>query len=179
MTGLPAYPADWATLFTTLDRRVREAYTAATRRPFVPPLHARKVNDGPPANATITLTDDPDLTVPVQAGTVYELRCLLIYAADPAADLKVGWTAPADATLTWWRTGLNAAGAVDTPALTLADTVALAGVTSASTRQAAQLGGILTVGTTGGHLALRTAQQTSHASDATVYAPSLLILERL
>lgn len=51
-----------------------------------------------------TLAADPHLTVDVVPGT-YHVDAVLFYDGDAAADLKLGWFAPASTTGAWWPCG--------------------------------------------------------------------------
>lgn len=60
--------------------------------------------------STATVTADPHLTMTLSVGT-YLLDALLMYDADAAADLKLGWIGPASTTGAWWPGGADSSAA--------------------------------------------------------------------
>jgi Pectate lyase superfamily protein/Right handed beta helix region len=133
--------------------------------------------------ASTTLVAVNDLVASVQPNTRYDVTLNLIYDAAAAADLKIGWTGPAGATMDWTPaapgTGATAAPfPLDIGLRSITSTPAL-GAVGVGTKILATARGRLVVGATGGTLQLTFAQNTSDASNATVSAGSWLRLERI
>ncbi|GHD70111.1 hypothetical protein GCM10010317_076710 [Streptomyces mirabilis] len=75
---------------------------ASSGTPLFTPVYRYKPADTP--RATATLSDDPDLTCPLDAGAVYRVEFTLHYAAidlvsgSPAGRFRTQWTVPAGTT---------------------------------------------------------------------------------
>jgi hypothetical protein len=148
------------------------------------PLFVRKVSDTNRA-ATTTFTDDPDLSITVEANAQYRVEFLIHYSSVAAAGFKTLWTVPSGAT------GLRACWGVDiSPTSTSNPTGdgrwgihAFATTVNYGTRDgtnqvmAWETGDLVT--TSAGTLALQWAQTTSNASSTRVAARSYLRIERL
>ena len=136
-------------------------------------------------SATTTLASDPDITLSVTANARYIVQGLLLFAADPTADLKIGWTAPTNANFQWSMIGQSTAatagsGSVITDGQDLTSTsFGLGGVTSNAKTMTAQLRGYLTVGSTAGTFALQWAQSTSSATATQLLAGTSVVLTRV
>lgn len=136
--------------------------------------------------SNVTFSDDPDLSLPVEAGAVYEVWCsLLVHSSNPAAgDFKMKFTAPAGATLaaTFWgydalaTTNSNFVGG----GLTLNTQASLgAGVATAEPWNPVQLHGSLIIAGTAGSFTLQWAQNTSSATITRLMTNSCLSLRRV
>jgi len=132
--------------------------------------------------SSTTLQDDDQLTVSVEANTVYEVRFLLIYEAGTTGDFKYQWAAPASATFLHADNRLNSAAT-----LTGDDTVSVDDITVAITAGGLGTGvslpiegkGLLRVLGTAGTFKLRWAQGTSSAGATIVKTDSFIILQRV
>ncbi len=151
--------------------------------PVYLPLVARKTANEVVNNSN-TLQDDDHMGIAVAAGAVYLMDGFWIYGADPAADIKIGFTGPAGATLDWVRGGMDAAatvvtGGFNSTAQTLGSFPSLGAVTGVGTILIATPMGTLVTGGTAGTLRVQWAQQTAQANNATIYAQSWLRLQRI
>lgn len=135
-------------------------------------------------NNSSTLVADPELTVLAPAGAVYEVHAILHYEATTTADLKVGISAPSDATLKWGPNALVSSatatsGQIQTVTRGIAPGASIsiggAGAGSAMTCMAV---GVLSL-LTGGTVAVMWSQNTAEASDAIVRSLSSLVLRRI
>lgn len=149
---------------------------------FFPTLTARKTAPEVRNNNT-TLADDGHLTIPVEANTAYLFESFLLYATDPAADIKLQFTGPAGATLDWGRGGMDSGTTTTTTGasktgLAIASAITLGGVTSNVTKLFAMPRGTLVTSGTAGLFTLQWAQQALVASDSTLYAQSWIRLQR-
>ncbi|WP_329215304.1 hypothetical protein OG352_06555 [Streptomyces sp. NBC_01485] len=142
-----------------------------------------KIKSGNTARPSVTaIAADPHLTFAVIPGT-YKIDAVLFYDADSAADLKLGWTAPAGTTGTWWPGGSdssNTTQAATTRWGAVTDigtgTLPVAGI-GAGTIVTCRPAGTAVV-TTAGTLALAWAQQASSGTATTVRQFSWLSLRR-
>ncbi|MEU9865474.1 hypothetical protein AB0D99_31860 [Streptomyces sp. NPDC047971] len=130
--------------------------------------------------SSITLQDDDHLTLPVVAGGVYALDAFLDVEADPAADILLGWSAPAGATLSWTETGISAGntgniGSIKQSRLDVATSSAIGIVATGSVVRPA---GVLRVGGTAGFLRLRWAQSVSSTTPTVLKGGSWIRLMR-
>jgi hypothetical protein len=135
-------------------------------------------------NNTATLTADPELSIGLTAGGVYQVEAFLIYTASTTADLNLGWTYPAGSTMDWTSNALISTITGNTgglhrgrAAINGALPAGGAGATAGS-KLIATPSGILTAGATG-NLVLTWAQLVADATDATLYANSTLKLTKL
>jgi len=170
--------------------KVGDGTTAWTSLPYHEPVlgpsqiqAARKASDTV-LNNTATLTADPELSIAVTSGGVYQVEAFLIYAASTAADLNLGWTYPAGSTMDWTSNALITTITGNTGGLhrgrqsiTGALPAGGAGATAGS-KVIALPSGILVAGATG-NLVLTWAQLVAEATDATVYANSTLKITKL
>jgi hypothetical protein len=135
-------------------------------------------------SSTTTFTDDPDLTVPVDANEVYEVHCsLLIHSsAINAGDFKMKFTAPAGATLLATAYGYDAASATNNDVvaagLTLNTTGSFGIVSLAEPWNPIQVNGVLVTSGTAGSFTLQWAQNASSATVTRLQAQSFLSLNR-
>lgn len=131
--------------------------------------------------STTTLTNDPHLSVAVQANAVYVVTCNLKYDGAAAGDLKVGWTVPSSASLDWTLVGLGAAAAAYTDdqvgGFQTLSTPTI-GAIAAGTFAGLLMVGLLVTSVTAGSLVLQWAQGTSSGTATTVFANSFLSLDK-
>lgn len=160
-----------------------QRFTASLAQSMVP-IYAVKAADESVTSST-TLQDDDELQVSVEASAVYEVTGLLIFGADPAGDLKLGWSAPTSATFSWALMGGNASiaatsGSVILDRQTITSTgYQLGGVTANTTIMTARLRGILRVSTTAGTFKLQWAQLASSVNATIMKADSWIRLRRV
>lgn len=119
-------------------------------------------------DTTTTLTADPHLVVPVAADTAYTVE--MTFSADSGSgtpDLKIGWSAPAGATMVNWSVHWSDAGGLHQflNLATLATTLAIA---TDTTIRPLQVLGTLTVGSTAGDLSFLWSQNTSSGTVTTI-----------
>ena len=132
--------------------------------------------------STITVTGDPDLTLPVEASAVYELEMLCHMDGVSGADLTIKFAVPAAATLIMINQALIA-----TPANSQADACFAAvtanamvmGCLGAGANSGCLLKGTLTTGVTAGSLTLQWAQNVSNATPTILHAGSRMSLARI
>lgn len=148
------------------------------------PTFVRKGSDTT-RSATTTFTDDPDLTITLEANAQYRVEFYIHYSSTSIAGFKTAWTTPSGAS------GLRACWGVDTAPTSTANptgdgrwgihgfTTTVNYGTRNGTNQALawETGDITT--TSAGTLALQWAQTTSDASSTRVAARSYLRVERL
>lgn len=135
--------------------------------------------------SSTTLQNDDQLAAPTEVNATYEVALLLLHDSDATAagDIKIGWTGPAGATLTWGVHGANTAqttstavAAVNMQTRTIAEVAAFGGGDSTGT--VALVYGTLVTAGTAGTLQLQWAQETSNAVATNVRAGSRLTLTR-
>ncbi len=131
-----------------------------------------------------TLQDDNDFTFSVSANTDYWVEAMIVYAADPAGDLKVSYSGPASSTLDWVTDGGGSAMAftVDVVSRTLqslGSTPSHGGVTNNSQNLCALHKGLLRIAGTAGTFKLQWAQLASSANSTFVRADSVIIVTRV
>lgn len=156
------------------------------------PLFARLTsNTTSLVNNSTTLVDITGMSVALEANSVYELRGMIIYSADTAADFKMGWTVPAGTTGTWAALAMQSSSATANSSTSArwqtqtdyTETEQLGGVgtgiTSESTRSFALFQGLVITSATAGNIVMRGAQQTAHASDAGVGIGTYMVLTRV
>lgn len=178
-SGRPGSPVQGQVIFETDTRRVWIWSGSVWLN--VSDLAAVKTSDKT-ANASTTLSDDAQLTLPVLASTTYLIEAFLIYDSATNADAKFGFTVPASAT---WQaapfgqgTGATvSAGSLET-AVSTASGIALGGI-GAGTKISALVTGTLVVAGTAGTCALSWAQNTSQASNTVLRTGSFLKLTRI
>lgn len=136
--------------------------------------------------SSTTLQNDDALFVSVAASATYRMDLLLLHDSDAtaAADIKVGWTGPAGATMHWGVVGANTASTSSTTVPNSNMQTALITETASfgggdSTGTTALVAGTLVTSTTAGTLQLQWAQETSNAVATNVRAGSHLVLTRI
>ncbi|MDF5755828.1 hypothetical protein [Spongiactinospora sp. TRM90649] len=138
--------------------------------------------------SNISQQDDNHLTLPVAANTNYWVDAYVIYDALAAADIALGWTGPAGATMNWIADGYGGGTALTgdsaTPDgvkrsnFTISQTPSMGGGGSGVNFVVAPRG-VLQVAGTAGALTLRWTQGSSSATATRVRAGSALKLTRL
>lgn len=132
------------------------------------------------AGTGTTQTDDPDLTVTVPANSTWLVQLQAPYNADPACDIKWGWSGPSGATMNnWlsrWRTmnGTEVSGSSSSISSTQSSTDSAGTLNQGITVQ-----GLLTVGGTGGTFAFQWSQVTANVAFAIIRAGASLRLTRI
>ncbi len=134
-------------------------------------------------NNTATRTSDPDLTLAVEAGAVYEVESEVIYDGSTSADLQFGWALPASSTFLWGTiyatpssTDVNSTSSgyvVRNESGSIA--IGAGGIGNLTT---ARMSGVLTVGSAGS-IALQWAQGTAEATNIRLFQQSTLKLRRI
>lgn len=133
--------------------------------------------------STTTMAADPHLTMTLSVGT-YCLDAFLMYDADAAADLKLGWTGPSGTVGAWWPGGADssAAALASSPrwgALSDITTSTLpVGALGAGTILACRPVGTVII-TTAGTFALAWAQSASSATPTILRGQSTLQMRRI
>ena len=140
------------------------------------PLTIVKPGDTSITSST-TLTNDPDLVLPVAAAATYDFRCYLDFeGASSGGGLSWQWAVPSAATL---RYVLNANTAVSTLGLTITGGSTVdANTNGATVLQGAYMDGTLVVSSTAGNLQLKWCQVTSSGTATIVHAQSKIWLQR-
>ncbi|MGW2550715.1 hypothetical protein [Streptomyces sp. NPDC001635] len=135
--------------------------------------------------STTSLAADPDITFPVVANATYLVDGLILFAADPAGDFKMGWTAPSGAAFQWScfgqaSTATAGSGSIITDGQDLTSTsFGLGGVTDNNKTMTAQVRGYLTVAGTAGNFVLQWAQVASSANATKLLAGTHVRLTRV
>lgn len=151
-----------------------------------PALFVRK-----PANESVTssatLQDDNDFAFAVAANAIYTLQTYIIYSGaidggTGAGGLKMQFTGPAGAGMTWTNFGANVSGGVtnyNVVAEGLAAGAPRSVPTNAGTTMTCQPKGTLVTSGTSGTLQFRWAQNTSNATATVVGINSWMRLKRV
>lgn len=144
-------------------------------------LSARKTSTE--AVTSSTMQDDDQLFVAVEASAVYRVELWMVYDAPTAGDIKIGWTGPSGATMTWTVMGATTAEATPSSVATMnlqsrliTEVAALGG--STSTGVGAIAFGTLIVGSTAGTLQFQWAQNSASGT-TNVRSSSHLLLTRI
>lgn len=138
------------------------------------PLFVRKTSDETVNNAT--LQDDSQLTLAMEASTVYEMRLRAIVNSGTTPDIKFGWTYPAGTTMSvhiFEGTSPTSAATVLQGPFIQTDTLAFS---TTGSDQIIIVEGLVIVSTTAGNLVTRWAQNAATGSDTTVKTNSYLRL---
>lgn len=121
-------------------------------------------------NNTATLANDSDLSFPVLANAVYELRMLLLYNSGTTPDIKFAWSIPAGLAMTWVVTGFDTTGVLIFGNIDAEGSTRALGGTGGNV--AAQVTGVVNVGVNSGTLTLQWAQNTATVANTAVKAGS-------
>lgn len=132
---------------------------------------------------SITMQNDDELFVSVEANATYSVDLHLYYDAATAGDITIGWSGPTGAAMTWGMIGAHVNETSSTTVtnvtmgvFTIAQTNDLGG--GASTGTYAVVHGTLTTAGTAGTLNFRWAQRALSATATNVRAGSQLIVKR-
>ena len=131
--------------------------------------------------SSITLQNDDELLVALDANTFYTFEALLGYTGAAAGDLKVAFTVPAGAAILVQGWGFDTPFAV-TPVLTAANGSGTAlnfGCNGTTVPVSAKIQGAITTAATAGNLQLQFAQVSSNGTATTMKAGSRLDLHSL
>lgn len=147
---------------------------AGALAPLGEPLFKYKAahTDRSSANTGATLTDDPDLTMALDANAVYVVEFHLHYAATDAARFRTAWTVPASATGTRSSVGPDqgvilsstSAGGTGRWGVHNFGTTATYGTRDSATNQCAAVEEATVITTAAGTCALQWSQVTSSAT---------------
>lgn len=131
--------------------------------------------------SSTSLQDDDHLTLSVVAGGWYSVEAFLDVEGDPAADITLGWTVPAGATMTWTEGGISAGNTNNIGSIKIQrnDAATASGVGIIAAGSSVRPSGRLTVGGTPGTLQLRWAQTSSSATPTIIKTGSWLRLTRI
>jgi len=124
-------------------------------------------------NNSTTYQDDDELVIPLEANTSYGMDAHLLIAAHASADMKIQFTAPSGATV---RGNGPSSSVLTENDLTATQFQALGGTAS---RRIKFFRGTVNVGATAGNLVVQWAQNTAHASDATMFSNSWVSITKL
>jgi len=136
-------------------------------------------------NTTTTLTDDGELTIPLDAGTTYFVDCAFTFEGNATADIKYAWVYTGTITrslltegsLLSQITGAGGSGDGKGPSYNYtnvsAASRALAGNNTANTKGGGNIRGVI-VTNSSGNLKLQWSQNTSDAGNVTVHGGSYL-----
>lgn len=138
----------------------------------------RKSTDQAVTSST-TLVTDTALTWPVDANVNYLFDMYLVYTGGTAGDIKIGWSVPAAAGMSWSAEGLDEDLAYKNVGNLSETSTSPYGCVSTSTGRMILVAGFLRVDVTSGTFALRFAQQVSSATATTMRAGSFGILYRV
>lgn len=135
--------------------------------------------------STATVHSDAELIAPLLANSVYWIELFVIYETIQTADLKVGWSVPAGASIHWCPNGQDVASTstvwdVLKRERSEANTEIIGGPGAALGTDAIMPGeGYVVTAGTAGNLVFQWAQGTSTATNTTVRANSILIAQKL
>lgn len=124
-------------------------------------------------NNSASLQNDDALVVSVLANATYSLEMLLFQNTNAAANFKLDLVLPAGAT---WRRGIFDCNNTQLGQMT---TSAISGITGTGASAYVHVISSINIASTAGTVQLRWAQNTAHASNATVTADSWLKLIRM
>lgn len=130
--------------------------------------------------------DDPHLQFTAETRTTYDVEFLVLYQATQTADIRfvvagpvgsVGWLTQAN--IATGATSATAQAKFEAEPLTLGTRAGATFIVGSEGSNWARLSGLITIGDTGGPVALRWGQATGEVSDAAVLAGSICRYERL
>jgi hypothetical protein len=144
---------------------------------------ARKLSDTVRTSSTAQV-DDTELTLTVDANSIYEVRVLLFVTGDPAGDIQIAYNVPTSAQ---WLRHCFGPGPAATSFTDSAMRVAAAnhnvqvqyGLTSTSTYTCIQESGLLITAATAGSLTLRVNQFASNATSSIIRIGSSMVLRKV
>jgi|SRR5215469_7841692 len=165
---------------TVKQWNVGDVLAAADMNLWTVPIVVIKPSDTA-RNNTTTMTNDPDLVLPVAASSTYHINGLILYDGPTAgaSDLKSTFTIPAGASGMYFalRQGLGG-GFAGNQSNNWTDTVT-SNTIAVGTIMNLSVKGILVVGGTAGNLTLQWAQNTANATNTHIKAQSFLTAQRI
>lgn len=136
-----------------------------------------------PLASSIAMQNDDELLAAVAANATYDVTLKLLYDCATAADIVIGWSGPAGATMNWAtigaHIGVTSSGTVTDLSMQsrlITEVQDLGG--GASTGTVAWVTGTLLTAGTAGNLNFRWSQRVSNATATNVRAGSSLWLRR-
>ncbi|MFE2544820.1 hypothetical protein [Actinacidiphila glaucinigra] len=159
---------------------VRDNFLPATGDVVGRTRAVHKTADEQVTSAT-ALQDDDHLALTVAANAVYALDMYVDADADPNADITLGWSAPAGATMSWTEGGISAGNGNNIGSIKLSrlDVATSSGIGLLATGTAAMPRGVVRTGGTAGTLRLRWAQTVLSGTPTILRAGSWLRLHRI
>ena len=139
-------------------------------------------------NTTTTVTDDPDLSLPVASSATYEVRGVIFYDGPAAGTGDIKWTfsLPSGATGQYQMIHQNISGNTAgmwqinwTDGPNLVTTQANCQGLGSPNVLAMTFSGLLATGGTAGNLTFRWAQNTSNGTNTRVYNQSYMLAQRI
>lgn len=146
---------------------------------------ARLTADTTPVVSSTTLVNATGLGLTVVASSVYVIDGWIQYASATGADIRIGWTIPASATLSWSAMGYSPTvgsgglGDVNANARNRSVSYIALGGINVNTETAAYISGLLVVGVTAGTAQVQFAQDASTASNTLIYRDSWVRARRV
>jgi len=137
------------------------------------------------SRTSATLSNDPDLTVPLtDASGVYAVEALLNVRGDSAADINIGWSAPAGATGSWTPVNFNIgtsgnSGSVEIVASTWGTARSMGLHATAATAYGVHVKGFIRNNGTSGNLVVQWAAATAGGTGSIMGLGSWLMVEKL
>ena len=168
------------TLRMTANRLTGAVNSAMSKVILAPALFVKTATDQTVNNSAALVASG--LTVSVEANSTYELSGFVAYNSSQVADLAVGWTVPAGASMQWLLDGLyfnstSAAGSVYRSLLNAAQSGTAGGPGAANA--VARPVGTITTGATAGAVTLTFAQNTADPTDTKLLAGSWVRLTKV
>lgn len=170
-SAAPNVPQDIGNLASDVDAALAR-YT---------PLFARKTATES-LTSNITLQNDDQLFLAVDANAVYELRAVVKYDGAAGGDLKIGWSAPSGATLDYVANALDTAANLYTGDQVFVGDIAATpvfGAVTSGTPIGLHMQGLFVTSATTGTLQFRWAQGSTNGIATRVFSNSYLLLRRV
>lgn len=128
-------------------------------------------------SSSITLQNDDQLVLPVDANATYELWLRATQNSGATPGFRCGFTIPTGATWHWGFMDLGSSAANEQMLLT--GSGGTAGITGAGADSAVIINAIVAIGSTAGNVQFQWAQSASNAATTTVRAGSSLLLRQV
>lgn len=122
-------------------------------------------------NSDNTLADDSEMSIPVEANSIYEFRAFLVTNSHATPDMKILFSSPAGATLNLFLSASNNGALIDPSSVTV-----LAG---SGANRAGYWRGSLVTSSTAGNFVLQWAQKTSDVNDTILRKGSYIALTKM
>jgi hypothetical protein len=148
-------------------------------RGILAPLTALKTGDTHRTNTTIT--DDPDLSIALEASSWYEFRAYLNYEGGPQGSSDIKWTfsVPAAAGMRYQRTLVDTSGSPSVGITQLGADNVSARTNGAGNLLAVTMEGTIKTDVTAGPVTFRFAQNTLHATDVILHSHSRMSARKI